>query len=337
MKLAALLLACLAGSAGILALVLASGSLELPLQELEARYATPQSRFLDIDGVRVHYMDEGTGPALVLLHASFMSLRQWDPLAADLSKGFRVVRLDLLNAGLTGPEPTDDYSMERNAELVHGLTAALGLDRFALLGTSSGGTVAFRYAAAHPEKVRQLILVNSAGMPRTPATDPNRARGFVLERWIQQYHRSRTYWRETLALQFTSGMAPPDSLVEMVYDMNRRAGLRRTGALFMRNYQTGDPEATLARITAPTLVLWGLGNITVSHLEADVFEHWLTAAPSLKKKYPAVGHYLYLEIPAQFNAELRAFLAGKLDGELRRLQRVPALPGAAGSATGTPQ
>lgn len=326
MKPAAVIIACLILATGAYALALVNGAFDVSLEELEEKYTTPRSKFINIHGVRVHYLDEGTGPAVVLVHASFMNLRLWDSLAAELSKTFRVVRLDLLNSGLTGPEPGDDYSMERNAELVTGLAAALNLDRFALLGTSSGGTVAFRYAAEHPDRVTRLILVNSAGMPRTPATDPNRARGFVINRWVQQYHRSVSYWRETLGLQFTSGLEPPADLVDMVYDMNRRADLGRTGQLFTRNYRTGDPEATLARITAPTLVLWGMGNITVSHLEADVFEHWLTGAPSLKKKYPDVGHYLYLEIPAEFNADVRDFLEGRRDADLRRLQRVPALP-----------
>lgn len=321
MKLLALLIACLLIGASAYVLALVSGAFDLSIEELEAKYKTPQSKFIDIDGVRVHYQDEGSGPAIVLLHASFMNLRLWDPLATALSRHYRVVRLDLLNSGLTGPEPADNYSMERNAQLITGLTAALQLDRFALLGTSSGGTVAFRYAAEHPERVTRLILVNSAGMPRTPATDPNRARGFVLNRWIEQFHKSRGYWQRTLELQFSSGLTPPAELVEMVYDMNRRAGLRRTGALFMQSFRTGDPEATLARVTMPTMVLWGMGNITVSHLEADVFEHWLTAAPTLKKKYPGVGHYLYVESPGEFNADVMDFLDGKRDDELRRENR----------------
>ena len=113
----------------------------------------------------------------------------------------------------------------------------------------------------------------------------------------------------------------------MVYDMNRRKGLAEEGSVFMRNYRTGDPEATLGRVRAPTMVLWGMGNITVSHLEADVFEHWLTGAPSLKKKYPRVGHYFYLEIPGEFNADVESFLSGKLDDALRRSVREVSAPG----------
>jgi pimeloyl-ACP methyl ester carboxylesterase len=304
------------------AFALVSGAFEIPLAELERRYATANSKFMDVDGVRVHYMDQGSGPPVVLLHASYMSLRTWDSLAEKLAAKHRVVRLDRLGAGLTGPDPKGRYSIEHEVELVLRLADALGLERFALLGTSSGGIVAFRLAAQHPERVARLVLVNSAGMPRTAATDPNRPRGSALERWFTSYYRSRAFWQENLERQLTSGVAPPPAFVDTVYDMNRRKGGREESRQYTASFRTGDPQTVLASVRAPTLILWGIGNITVSHLEADVFEHWLTNAPSMIKKYPKVGHYLYLETPDAFATDVAAFLSGGLDGDLRRTQRM---------------
>jgi pimeloyl-ACP methyl ester carboxylesterase len=252
-----------------------------------------------------------------------MSLHSWEQLTAALRGSHRVIRLDLLTAGLTGTDPHGRYSMDRNVELLEGLTRALHVDSFALLGTSSGAIVAFRYAARHPDQVSRLILANAAGMPRTAATNPNRARGSVIEQWITKRYRSEGYWRDSLRAQFASGQEPPASLVERVYDMNRRSGLRKTSALFMANFDTGDPKAVLADVRAPTLILWGLGNITVSPVEADVFEHWLVNAPSMLKKYKGVGHYMYLETPDVFAADVSAFLSGSLDADLRVTRRVP--------------
>lgn len=288
--------------------VLASGALQLPLSALEDRYRLPASQFIDVDGVRVHVVDEGKGAPIVLLHASFMELRSWDAVATQLSKDRRVIRLDLLMAGLTGPDPERRYSVDQNVGILARVADELGLGHFDLLGTSSGGMVAFRYAAQHPDRVSRLVLVNSAGLPRTAATDPNRPRGTALQRWIQKHHRSRAFWRESLTKQFTSGVAPDDALIGRVYDMNRRQGLREEGELFMRNFRTGDPQAILAKVRAPTLVLWGEGNITLSHLEADVFARWLVSAPVQVLKLPRVGHYPYLEDPAGFTAALEAFL-----------------------------
>ena len=180
----------------------------------------------------------------------------------------------------------------------------------------------FRYAADKPERVTRMILINSAGMPRTAVTNPNRARGTTINQWITARHRSMSYWRANLASNIPS-MTPPDWLVEMCYDTGRRAGLREEGALFTKNFKTGDPESTLGRVKAPTMILWGMENPTVMHLEANVMSLWLTSAPSLVKKYPKVGHYLYLEIPQEVEADIMAFLAGEKDSELRQTQRVP--------------
>jgi pimeloyl-ACP methyl ester carboxylesterase len=108
----------------------------------------------------------------------------------------------------------------------------------------------------------------------------------------------------------------------MNHDMWRRQGRNEESALQLAAFRTGDPEAVLAGITAPTLVLWGLENRTVMHLEADVFQHWLVNAPTLKKKYPGVGHYMYLEEPALLEQDIGAFLDGGLDPQLRRTQRL---------------
>ena len=299
------------------------GKQEISLQNLEAAYALPESRFADLDGVRVHYLDEGEGPAVVLLHASFFNLRSWDSLAGTLSSDFRVVRLDLLASGLTGPEPNDRYSFERNLELVEQLAQQLGLDKFALVGTSSGGIVAFNFAALHPDRVTRLVLINSAGLPRNAATNPNRARGNSMMAWLKKRHKTRGMVRDDLDTNFVEPHEPPQWLVDMTYDMGRREGLQREGNLLLANFKTGDPETILSQVRAPTLIIWGLKNTTVFHLEADVFRNWLTGAPTLVKKYADVGHYLYLENPELFESDISDFLTGRLDQQLYKWQRQP--------------
>lgn len=179
-------------------IALAKAPYEISLADLETRYADAASRFTSIDGVRVHYKDEGTGPVVVMIHASFLNLHSWDALAAELVRGHRVIRLDLLSAGLTGPDPEERYSVERNLELLAGLLRELRVTRYSLIATSSGGIVGFRHAAQHPEQVERLVLINSAGLPRSAATDPNRPRGSALTRWIRARYKSRAYWHDNL-------------------------------------------------------------------------------------------------------------------------------------------
>jgi pimeloyl-ACP methyl ester carboxylesterase len=297
------------------------GAHEISRDKFDAKYRLPASKFALIDGTRLHYTDEGQGRPLLLMHASFMNLRAWDALTAHLAPHYRVIRVDWPPSGLSGPSPDGDYSVGRNLQLVRALVLRLALERPVVIGTSSGGILAFRYAATWPDEVARLVLINTAGMPRTAATNPNRARAGRLTTWWSSYYRSQSWWRDSLRGQFASGAEPPENFVELLSDQFRRAGLRDESALALRQFQTGDPKAEFARVRAPTLIMWGEGNITVSHLEADVITLWLTAAPSLTLKYPKLGHYPYVEAADLVARDLLAFLTGSLDEQLRVTRR----------------
>lgn len=301
------------------------GFLNLSMQELEQRYSTAESRFIDVDGVRTHYMDQGSGPPVVLLHASLMNLYTWDSLSRALSPDYRVIRMDRLLSGLTGPDPKGEYTVDREIELLDGLLKQLGVEHFHLIATSSGGTTGFRYASRYPDRVASLTLINSAGLPRTAATNPNRSRGTPWARWARKYYRSKDYWRDTLDDNFVEPNEPPEWLVDIVYDSSRRDTLAEEVGLYMKNYQTGDPEAVLSKITSPTLILWGMENATVMHLEADVFAYWLVNSAVTKKKYPEAAHYLYLEIPDEFEADVGEFLSRQTLTTEARVGYSPAL------------
>lgn len=155
------------GVLAVLVLVVLSGvRCDRSPAEVEARRATLPSRFVDVDGMRVHYRDRGSGPAIVLLHGSNASLFTWEGWAADLARDHRVVTLDLPGHGLTGPDPRARYRYVEMATFVDDFVTTVGLGRFTLGGNSMGGGVAWRYAILHPDKVERLILVDSAGLPR---------------------------------------------------------------------------------------------------------------------------------------------------------------------------
>ena len=84
---------------------------DIPVAALLPAYARDASRFIDVDGMKVHYRDEGSGPPLLLLHGTGASLHTFNAWAAALSPHFRVVRMDLPGFGLTGPSPGADYSI----------------------------------------------------------------------------------------------------------------------------------------------------------------------------------------------------------------------------------
>ncbi len=306
---------------GIWALLLTSGAFDISLEELRAKYETANSQYIEFDGVEIHYMDEGDGPPIVLSNASYHSTRAWDGMVENMTDEFRIIRFDFPGNGLSGTDPKERYSPEYYGEIITQLTEALGVDRFHLIGTSSGGTVAFRYAASNPDKIDRFILINSAGMPRTAVTDPNGARGSAFGRWVASHHQSRNWWRRSLS-QTVTKRPPFDWHVETNYDMNRRDDRYETGTIFRRNYVTGDPSVVLDNIKAPTAIMWGMDNPTVMHLEANVIQLWMTAAPTMIKKYEDLGHYPYIEEPELLAGDIGAFLSGGWDEQLRQTQRV---------------
>ena len=312
---------------GVSFAALAQGPSQISLEDLRKKYADDGSRFVTIDGADIHYRDEGQGPVVVLLHASYFNLLAWDGLTEKLVNDYRVIRLDFPNVGLSGPEtkepPGGKFNLiERNVEVFSGLVEELGLGQFALVATSSGGSVGFRYASRFPEHVTRLVLINSAGMPRTARTDPNRARPETAQ-WDDMPVRPREFWEFSVNQNFPSDADAPAWFVDLAYDLNRRAEATPASKYF---FETGDPQTILSGIQAPTLILWGKANPTVMHLEGDVFQHWMTSAPSFLKKYEGLGHYPYVEAPERIVPDIAAFLAGSWDDRLRQTQRVKVIP-----------
>jgi pimeloyl-ACP methyl ester carboxylesterase len=106
--------------------------------ELEGQYANPPSQFIVLpSGARVHYR---------MLHGSNSSLHTWQPWVQEIGDAFHMISVDLPSHGLTGPVPGDDYSEEGMAKFVDEFTTAVGVERFALAGSSMGGGVAARFA-----------------------------------------------------------------------------------------------------------------------------------------------------------------------------------------------
>lgn len=315
----------LAAGAGYL--LLSSGVLLTPLSELEAKYKRPDSRFFEIDGLRVHYVDSepdagADRPVAVLLHASYMDLTSWDGLAQALAPTYRVLRMDFVGAGLTGSETNGKNVFMVNEEIVDRLTRSLQIDRFDLVATSSGGTVGFRFAAHQPDRVKRLVLINSAGLPRTPATDPNRVREDALSAYIRRFYRTEASWVNDLSRNYPSLQAPPPAVLARVWAMNNRERPRGPtgGNPAVVNNET---QTLLPNVTAPTLILWGQANATVDYLQAEVFQHWLVNAPTALIRYKGLGHYPYIEAPEKILPDIVAFLNGGLDDRLQRVKVEP--------------
>jgi pimeloyl-ACP methyl ester carboxylesterase len=283
-------------------------------EDLRARYATPASKFIDLDGVRIHYVDEGRGPVLFLVHGAAESLRTWDGVAERLVSHYRVVRLDIPDHGLSGPDPAGRYGIADDLHRIEGLSARLGIDRLAIGGSSWGGTIAYSFAAAHPERVSALVLVSAPGMRSTrPGFHPPLPAG-AFARWRARYYQTRDEVAATMrSVSVATGYLSP-ALVAQYTDFLNRRGRARERALkleqILPDEATARATAVVAQVVAPTLVVWGRDNPAFGPENATDFAAALTHSRQVVTRiYPGVGHKVEREAPAALAADIDAFLA----------------------------
>ncbi len=116
-----------------------------------------------IDGVRLAYTDDGTGPVVVCLHAIGHGAGDFAHLRDRLRGQCRVLAVDWPGQGHSGPDAIP-ASAARYTDLLGALLDAAGIEAAVLVGNSIGGAAAIRYAAAHPGRVRGLVLMNPGGL-----------------------------------------------------------------------------------------------------------------------------------------------------------------------------
>lgn len=274
---------------------------------LEARYAGPPSQFLAVAGLRLHVRDSGPrdAPAVILLHGFGDSLLGWEAWAQALQGPLRVIRIDLPGAALTGADPTGDYSDERAVQILLALMDQLGLAKASFIGHSMGGRIAWRFASDQPQRVDRLVLLAPDGFA-SPGFEYGKTPDFGPGLGLMRYVLPRVAVRFSLKPGYADPSRITDEEVDRLWHLMRAPGVR--GALLdrLRGWVPQDPTGRLARITAPTLLLWGEqdGMIPVSNAQ-----DFLRAMKNARLvTLPGVGHLPHEEAPAASLPAVRSFL-----------------------------
>ncbi len=248
--------------ASIILMIIFFGKSDIPLDELKAKYADASSQFLTLQGMEVHYRDEGNPQdtlPLVLLHGTSSSLHTYDEWTKALTPSRRVIRMDLPAFGLTGPHPLRDYSMERYAEFVKEFLDALNIQTCILGGNSLGGNITWNFALKYPERAKKLILIDASGYPIRPESVPiafklantpiaNKLLTFITPRFMAEASVMNVYADKNKVT---------DELVDRYFELTLRKGNRQ--GLVDRMTMPIDHSAHLKipTIAQPTLLLWG--------------------------------------------------------------------------------
>ena len=118
------------------------------------------SRSAEVDGLKVHYLTAGHGPAVILLHGYTQTSRMWRPLIPLLAEKFTVIAPDLPGIGDSGI-PKDGLDMKTSAIRIHALAKSLGVQKARVVGHDIGLMVAYAYAAQFPAEVEKLVLMDA--------------------------------------------------------------------------------------------------------------------------------------------------------------------------------
>jgi pimeloyl-ACP methyl ester carboxylesterase len=279
-----------------------------PRALLEARYGAGPGDFRLVAGIRLHLRQSGSkdAPVLLLLHGFGSSLQTWDPWAERLSASWRVIRIDLPGFGLTGPDPTGDYSDRRSVQVLLALLDGLGIAKASLIGNSLGGRIAWKFAASHPDRVDRLVLISPDGFA-SPGFAYGVAPDIPVVMRLLPYVLPRMMLRASLAPAYGDPARLSDATLDRYYDMMLAPGDRAAIIARMRQTVLADPLPELRRIEAPTLLLWGEKDGMIPLRNATDYLHAMKQARLVV--LPGLGHVPFEEAPDEALKPVLAFLA----------------------------
>ena len=276
-----------------------------------------EHKTIALSGVKVHYVEAGQGPVVLLLHGLGTSLDTWrrnvEPLA---DAGFTVLAPDLPGHGDSEKPDALDYGPRTAVDFTGQFLSALGVERASLVGNSAGGLVAALFALENPEKPCRLALVAPGGIVRQVSwvlrlmSLPGLGE-FLFQPWIYSlmginkrvFHEPSSIPAEVLAemarVQFLPGST--SSTLHSIRSSINILGLCRRWRVLDR----------LPQVSSPLMCLWGEADIIIPVSHAG----WIKEAipQCLVRTFPQCGHWPHMEKAGEFNDLLTLFVQGGLD------------------------
>ena len=238
-------------------------------------FHSDHSRFVDIDGVRIHYQEAGdiNAPALVLIHGFASSTLVWSKVFLEFAAcGFRVIALDMLGYGYSGKPRNGEYTIASQSRLVIQLLDTLRIKRAHIVGSSYGGAVAATCALDYPNRVGKLILVAPVNNNRPLAFTLMRMFGapvfgdvlsplLIGSRRLLRLRMKRVYDRHSWVLD--------ERRVDARHQPLRASGTQRAIIRTVRGWDAERISQDARLIKQPTLLLWGDNDIEIPPADGE--------------------------------------------------------------------
>ena len=290
------------------------------MADLSYQAASPH-RYATVNGVRLHYVEYGKGPLILLLHGFPECWYAWRyQLPALAEAGYRVVAPDLRGYNLSDkPRGVHAYRMECFIGDVKGLIQTLGEDRAVVVGHDWGGVIAWQLAISEPQMVKKLIILNAPHPQRY--LEALKTPGQLLRSWYVLFFQLpwlpelmiRSFGFAGLRQRLLNEPVHADAFDEVTVKVYQRA-LAQPGALTaaLNYYRAGfrslvrGLRPNIQPIEMPTLVIWGEQD---RYLGADLLEGLEPWVKDLTvERFADASHWVQAEVPERVNERMLQFL-----------------------------
>jgi haloalkane dehalogenase len=267
-----------------------------------------ESRFLDIDGHHVHYVDEGSGPTLLFLHGNPTWSFDYSQVISALRDDFRCIAVDYPGFGLSEPAPGYRYLPTDHAEVIDAFVTALELDGVTLVAHDWGGPIGVAIAAKHPGTFDRVVLTNTWAWP---VGDPlvqimSHVMGSPLGRLLIRQLNLFV----NVMIPVGHRLTKPSS--EQMAHYQKALGTparREASAVFPREITASrqflsDVEGSLSDLAdLPALIIWGDADFAFGNNELRRWERTFPDHRTVVVK--GAGHFVPSDAPDRFAAAIR--------------------------------
>lgn len=281
-----------------------------------AAQAAPQDKIATNGDVKIHYVVDGKGPLVVMIHGFPDYWGTWKPLMAELNKaGYRTAALDLRGYNLSDkPKGVEAYAMPNLVGDVAAVIGAEGQKEAIVIGHDWGAAIAWRVAFTRPELVDKLVIMSvphPAGMARELATNKAQQEGSNYARVFQQEGSEKNLNAEGLA----AWIKDPAKKAEQIQAL-KRSDFAAMMNYYRANYPRGTTDAASAlppepqRVKVPTLVIHGVKDTSLNAAGHSGTWNYIDADTTIVMA-PTAGHFVQHDAEALVNASVRDWLKAR--------------------------
>lgn len=272
-----------------------------------------ESKWMNIDGLDLHYVDEGSGPVLLFVHGTPEWSFGFRDLIKDLKRDFRCIAIDHLGMGLSDKTDKASYTVEAHAARLTKFITKLGLTDITIVANDFGGGISLSYATAHPENTRSIILFNTWCW--SLREDPHFSKpASAIDSWFGRF----LYKKLNLPVNYIMPAAyadrkkltreAHDHYKKVVPDAASRIGLYAFALELMNASKYWQSVWNRMHVVEkkPFLIFWGMKD---EFVPASNLEKWKQRLPHAKiVEYHDAGHFVQEEKPREMIVEIRDFM-----------------------------